>query len=161
MVLGDEALDRAPCAEPQHPRLERRLHDAQRLGGLLPDTPRAGDGRRRGHPVQRFPVRVGIRILERPSLEQAAHLLAEGLVGLGPHFRGSLLRMLGELGQHPHERIGDRLVRRVRHRAHDLEDGVHGEPVCRVDRELGALGVVAAHLDQPPQRSRLQRPYQL
>ena len=45
---------------------------------------------------------------------------------------------------------------RVRHGAHDVEDGVHREPVRRVNRELGALRVVAAHFDQPPQGSRLQ-----
>ena len=48
-------------------------------------------------------------------------------------------------------------MRRIRHRVHDLQHGVHREPVRRVDRELGALGAIAAHFDEAAQRGGLER----
>ena len=60
--------------------------------------------------MQRLSVRVGIRVLERPALEQIADLFAQRLVGLGSRLDRALFGVLGELGQHPHERIRYRLV---------------------------------------------------
>ena len=49
----------------------------------------------------------------------------------------------------------------VRHRAHDVEHSIGRESVGGIDRELRSLRVVATHLDQPPQRARLQRAHEL
>ena len=50
----------------------------------------------------------------------------------------------------------DRLVRRVRRRLDDVEHGVDRHAVGRVVHELAPLHEVASHLDQSPQRVRLE-----
>ena len=96
-MLGHQPLDRAPGAKAERAGLHRRLHDAQRLGGLLPLAPLARGGSGGGHLLQRLTIRVGIRILEGPSLQEIAHLVAQRLVGLRTRFRRALLCVLREL----------------------------------------------------------------
>ena len=69
--------------------------------------------------------------------------------------------MLRELRQQSHERIRNGLVGSIGHRAYDVEHRVHREAVRRINGELEALGVVAAHVDEPPQRARLERTHEL
>jgi hypothetical protein len=101
--------------------------------------------------VQRGSVRVGIRIGERPALQQITHLLAECFIRVRTRVGGPLLCMLRELRQHAQQRIGNGLVGSVGHRTHDVEHRIDRESMGRVDRELRPLRVVAAHLDQSPQ----------
>ncbi len=160
MVLGHEPFDRAPRAEAHHTRLDGRLDDAQRFGGLF-EVAAERYGRRRCHSLQRIPVGFGIGILERPVAQQRAHLIAQRLISQNAGLGRTLLRMLRQLGQHSQQRIGHGLVCRVRHRAHDFEDRVDRESMRRVNRELESLSVVATHFDEPPQRARLERPDEL
>jgi len=105
--------------------------------------------------VERLSVGVGIRIVQRPALQQIPHLIAQCLVRLRARLGGSLLRVLRQFRQHPHKRIGDGLVRGGRHCAHDFKHRIDGQPVRRVDRKLGALSAIASHFDQAAQGRRL------
>ena len=75
---------------------------------------------------------------------------------MGPDLSRARLRVRRELREHAEQRMRNRLVGCLGRSLEERENGLHGHAVARILDKLAPLHEVAAHLDQPPQRVRVQ-----
>ena len=111
--------------------------------------------------LQDLAVRARNGVVQLPARQQLAHLLAQRSVGQGPHRLVSELGMLGQLGEHSHQPVRNRLTAGIGRRLDDFDDRLDGHTIRGVQDELAPLCRIATHLDEPAQRLRSHRPNQL
>ena len=141
----------------RYSQLESHRDDARRLAGetdVVALCRRVGATSR--HLLECGRVGERVRIVQRPGSDETLHVLAKRTIGRSAASADVARGVRGELGQHAHQRVRDRLPFRARGRLHQLNHRVDVHSLRRVEHELSALQIVAAHLEQTPKRCRLK-----
>src|SRR5262245_11118888 len=125
MPRMDRAIERTFDERAGRAHLQTHLNDAEWIGlfvgprMVFPVRVGMGTGR---EVLQRVAIRVRIRIVELPSRQQAIDLFAQSAVGDWPYVLLSELRMRRELGEHPHQTMGNRLTTGIGCGLEDFDD---------------------------------------